>query len=521
MARIRRAIVSVSDKTGIVQFSKGLHRLGIEIYASGGTAATLRRNRIPVNKIEDYTGFPEILDGRVKTLHPRIHAGILAVRSQRDHMKVLSELDIPTFDMLVVNLYPFEETVNKPSSTFDDAIEHIDIGGPAMLRSAAKNFRDVCVVVDPSDYARVLTELKRKKGNLDRPLLLALAKKVFAHTAWYDSSISNYLHSFGDVPGEREFPDLFSWQWERLQGLRYGENPHQRAVFYRDTKFPVAGVGYAEQLQGKELSFNNIVDIDAAFALALEFEEPAVAIIKHTNPCGAGTSKKRLVDAFNRARECDPLSAYGGIVACNRRVNERFAKEMGKTFFEAIIAPDYDTPSLKGFSRKKNLRVMRVDLKRFRERRKKYEMKNVSGGLLLQTPDSLTVTPEHLTFVTKRKPTKDELTALMFAWKVCKHVKSNAIVLTGKDRTLGIGAGQMSRVDSAKIALMKAQFPTSGCVVASDAFFPFRDGVDVVAEGGATAIIQPGGSIRDDEVINAADEHGMAMVFTGVRHFKH
>ncbi len=520
MARIRRAIISVSDKRGIVEFSKGLKRLGIDIYASGGTAKLLKENGIPVKSIDEYTGFPEILSGRVKTLHPRIHAGILAVRDKRDHMKVLEELDILTFDMIVVNLYPFEATIARPGCSLEEAIENIDIGGPTLLRAAAKNYRDVCVIVDPEDYDRVLEALKRKNGNLDEDILFELARKVFRHTAWYDSAISNYLWSL-DGSGNRElFPQVLSWQWDKVQELRYGENPHQKAAFYRDTRHPVVGVGFAEQLQGKELSYNNIVDIDAAFSLALEFDEPTVAIIKHTNPCGVGSARK-IADAFKKAFNCDPLSAYGGIIGVNRKVSAQFAKEMSNIFFEAIIAPDYDREALKILSKKKNLRVMKVDMKALKGRTQSIVMKNVAGGLLVQTADDVDYLAENLKVVTKREPTEKELKALLFAWRVCKHVKSNAIVITGADRTVGIGAGQMSRVDSAKIAIMKAQTPTKGCVAASDAFFPFRDGLDVLAEAGVTAVIQPGGSIRDEEVIKAADEHDMAMLFTGLRHFRH
>lgn len=521
MARIKRAIISVSDKRGVVDFARGLRGLGIEIYASGGTAAILRKNRISVRAIEDYTGFPEMLDGRVKTLHPKIHAGILAAREKEEHMKALPEQGIHTFDMIVVNLYPFEKTVKMPSCSLEEAIENIDIGGPTLIRAAAKNYRGVCVVVDPFDYERVLDLLKRKRGSLDEGFLFDMAKKAFAHTAWYDASISNYLYWLIDSGGNKEFPGVFTWQWDKLQDLRYGENPHQKAAFYRDTRFPVAGIGYAEQIQGKELSFNNIVDIDAAFSLVLEFDEPAVAIIKHTNPCGAGISRRSLADAFIKANACDPVSAYGGIVAVNRKLNESCAREMAKIFFEAVIAPGYDRGAIKILSAKKNLRVMKVNMRAFSETGKKIEVKNVSGGLLLQEADRITLNPRTIKVVTKRKPSEEELAALSFAWKICKHVKSNAIVLTRKDRSVGIGAGQMSRVDSARIAIMKAQISTKACVVASDAFFPFRDGVDVVAEAGATAIIQPGGSIRDEEVIRAADEHGMAMVFTGIRHFKH
>jgi len=521
MARIRRAIVSVSDKRGIVDFCKGLRKKGIEIYASGGTARLLTKNRIPVTPIEEYTKYPEILDGRVKTLHPGIHGGILAVRENRKHMEALKELKIVPFDMVVVNLYPFEETISKKGATFEDAIENIDIGGPTLLRGAAKNFGDVCVVVDPADYDPILKALGKKKGVLDRKLLLELAAKVFRHTAWYDSAISNYLSSPGGEEKEALFPRTFSWQWDRLQTLRYGENPHQHAAFYRDNRDPVAGIGHSIQLQGKELSFNNIVDIDAVFSLVTEFSEPAAAIVKHTNPCGVGISKRSLSDAFKKARACDPLSAYGGIVGINRKVTGVLAREIAGTFFEAVIAPGYDKDALRFLSRKKNLRVMNVDMKAFEGKKQRFQLKNVAGGLLVQEGDHHILDPKKVKVVTRRKPTEEELSGLLFAWKVCKHVKSNAIVLTRKDRTVGIGAGQMSRVDSAEIAIAKAQIPTKGCVVASDAFFPFRDGLDVVASAGATAVIQPGGSIRDEEVIKAANEHGMAMVFTGIRHFKH
>jgi len=521
MARIKRAIVSVSDKSGIVDFCKGLRKKGIEIYASGGTARLLIKNRVTVTPIEEYTGFPEILDGRVKTLHPSIHGGILAVRDNRKHMKALTELKIVPFDMVVVNLYPFEETISRKGATFEDAMKNIDIGGPTLLRGAAKNFKDVCVVVDPADYDPVLEALGRKNGNLDRKLLLKLAGKVFRHTAWYDSAISNYLPSLGEDHEGEKFPGTFSWQWDRVQTLRYGENPHQLAAFYRDSRDPVAGIAQSVQIQGKELSFNNIVDIDAVFSLVTEFSEPAAAIVKHTNPCGVGISKRSLSDAFKKARACDPLSAYGGIIGINRKVTEGLAGEIAGTFFEAVIAPGYEKDAIRLLSRKKNLRVMQVDMKSFKGKKQKFQLKNVAGGLLIQEGDYHTLDRKKVRVVSRRKPTEEELSALFFAWKVCKHVKSNAIVLARKDRTVGIGAGQMSRVDSAKLAIEKARIPTKGSVVASDAFIPFRDGLDVVASAGATAIIQPGGSIRDEEVIKAANEHGMAMVFTGIRHFKH
>jgi phosphoribosylaminoimidazolecarboxamide formyltransferase/IMP cyclohydrolase len=520
MARIHRAILSVSDKAGIVEFAKAISRLGVELYASGGTSRLLKEKKVPVRLIEEYTGFPEMLDGRVKTLNPKIHGGILALRDDPEHMKTLAAHGVVPFDMVVVNLYPFEAAIAKAGCTRPEAIENIDIGGPSMLRSAAKNSRDVAVVCDPGDYAMVLAKLKKGNGNLDPQTHAELGRKAFALTAAYDAAISNYLGR-GEDAGE-EFPATFSAQWRKVQSLRYGENPHQGAAFYADISLPdEPTLGGARQLQGKELSYNNIVDIDAALQLALEFEVPAAAVIKHTNPSGVGLSGRRLVDAFKKARECDPVSAYGGVIGFNRPVGADTAKEVAATFFEAVIAPSYDKAALKILSAKANLRVLETG-GAFRWGSKAgLEMKKVSGGLLLQGRDRHVLDPKALKVVTKRTPTASEIEALLFAWKVCKHVKSNAIVFALKDRTVGVGAGQMSRVDSAKIAVMKANLPTKGTVVASDAFFPFRDGLDVAAAAGATAAIQPGGSVRDAEVIAAADEHGMAMVFAGVRHFRH
>ena len=519
MARIRRAIVSVSDKSGVAEFARGLSRLGVELYASGGTAELLRQKRVPVRLIEEYTGFPEMLDGRVKTLHPKIHGGILAMRGSASHMKTIASHGIVPFDMVVVNLYPFEATVAKPGCTLEEAVENIDIGGPAMLRSAAKNCRDVAVVTDPSDYPDILGRLKKGNGNLDPKTHAELGRKAFALTARYDAAVSDYLGRVADGGGE--FPLTVTAQWRKVQSLRYGENPHQAAAFYVDVRVPdEPTLGGARQLQGKELSYNNIVDLDAALQLALEFAEPAAAIIKHTNPSGVGLSR-RLVDAFKKARECDPVSAYGGVIGFNREVNGETAREVASTFFEAIVAPSYDRNARKILSAKANLRLLETGGVFRWGGAPGHEMKKVSGGLLLQGRDRHVLDPASLKFVTKRAPAKEELEALLFAWKVCKHVKSNAIVFALRDRTVGVGAGQMSRVDSAKIAVMKAQHPTAGTVVASDAFFPFRDGLDVAAAAGATAAIQPGGSVRDAEVIAAADEHGMAMVFTGVRHFRH
>jgi phosphoribosylaminoimidazolecarboxamide formyltransferase/IMP cyclohydrolase len=520
MARIRRAILSVSDKSGIAEFAKGLSRLGTELFASGGTAALLRAKKVPVRLIEEYTGFPEMLDGRVKTLTPKIHGGILAIRKNASHMKTIASHGIVAFDMVVVNLYPFEATIAKPGCTFEEAIENIDIGGPAMLRSAAKNFRDVAVVTDPSDYPALLGKLKKGNGNLDPGSHAELGRKAFALTARYDAAVSNYLGQKDSGGGE--YPVTYTAQWRKVQTLRYGENPHQSAAFYRDSRLPdEPTLGSARQLQGKELSYNNIVDIDAALQLALEFPEPAAVIIKHTNPSGVGLSKRRLVDAFKKARECDPVSAYGGVIGFNRAVNGETAREVASTFFEAVIAPSYDKEARKVLSAKANLRLLETGGVFRWSGDSGREMKKVSGGLLLQERDRHVLAPASLKIVTKRAPTEEELEALLFAWKVCKHVKSNAIVYALRDRTVGVGAGQMSRVDSAKIAVMKAQRTTAGTVVASDAFFPFRDGLDAAAAARATAVIQPGGSVRDSEVIAAADEHGMAMVFTGVRHFRH
>ena len=520
MARIRRAILSVSDKTGIAEFARGLSRLGVEMYASGGTAKMLREKKVPVRVIEEYTGFPEMLDGRVKTLNPKIHGGLLALRKNASHMKTIASHGIVPFDMVVVNLYPFEAAVAKPGCTLEEAIENIDIGGPAMLRSAAKNCSDVAVVTDPSDYPDVLGKLKKGNGNLDPGTHAELGRKAFALTARYDAAVSNYLGSRADGGGE--YPVTFTAQWRKVQSLRYGENPHQSAAFYADSRLTgEPSLGGAKQLQGKELSYNNIVDLDAALQLAMEFAQPAAAIIKHTNPCGVGVSGRRLAEAFRKARECDPVSAYGGVIGFNRGVGGETAKEVASTFFEAVIAPSYDREARKILSAKANLRILETGGPFRWEKAPGYEMKKVSGGLLLQGRDRHVLDSATLRVVTKRLPTAEERDALLFAWKVCKHVKSNAIVFALKDRTVGVGAGQMSRVDSAKIAVMKAIRPTAGTVVASDAFFPFRDGLDAAAAAGATAVIQPGGSVRDAEVIAAADEHGMAMVFTGVRHFRH
>ncbi|MGA2150870.1 MAG: bifunctional phosphoribosylaminoimidazolecarboxamide formyltransferase/IMP cyclohydrolase [Geobacteraceae bacterium] len=519
MAKITRALISVSDKTGIVEFSKELARSKVEILSTGGTAKLLRDAGLEVMDVSQFTGFPEMLDGRVKTLHPKVHGGLLGMRSNPAHVAKMKEYGIEPIDMVVVNLYPFEATVEKEGCTMEEAIENIDIGGPTMLRSAAKNYPDVTVIVDHADYRRVLAEMAENNGAVGVKTNFNLAVKVFQHTAAYDGAISNYL---GARLGEKieEYPATFTLQVKKVQDLRYGENPHQSAAFYLEKSVREPSVANSVQLQGKELSFNNIIDLDGAIETVKEFHDQAAAvIIKHTNPCGVALAGTPL-DAYLMARECDPVSAFGGIVGFNRIVDGAAAKELSSTFLEAVVAPGYTEEALEIFKAKKNVRVMQVPILTGSEQ-EGYDLKKVVGGLLIQGRDLGIVRAANCRVVTARKPSANELAALDFAWKVCKHVKSNAIVFTNRVQTVGIGAGQMSRVDSSRIAVQKAQLPTKGTVLASDAFFPFRDGVDAAAEAGVTAIIQPGGSIRDEEVIRAADEHGMAMVFTGMRHFRH
>ncbi len=519
MAKITRALISVSDKTGIVEFSKELARSKVEILSTGGTAKLLRDAGLEVMDVSQFTGFPEMLDGRVKTLHPKVHGGLLGMRSNPAHVAKMKEYGIEPIDMVVVNLYPFEATVEKEGCTMEEAIENIDIGGPTMLRSAAKNYPDVTVIVDHADYRRVLAEMAENNGAVGVKTNFNLAVKVFQHTAAYDGAISNYL---GARLGDKieEYPATFTLQVKKVQDLRYGENPHQSAAFYLEKSVREPSVANAVQLQGKELSFNNIIDLDGAIETVKEFHDQAAAvIIKHTNPCGVALARTPL-DAYLKARECDPVSAFGGIVGFNRIVDGAAAKELSSTFLEAVVAPGYTEEALEIFKAKKNVRVMQVPILTGSEQ-EGYDLKKVVGGLLIQGRDLGIVRAANCRVVTARKPSANELAALDFAWKVCKHVKSNAIVFTNREQTVGIGAGQMSRVDSSRIAVQKAQLPTKGTVLASDAFFPFRDGVDAAAEAGVTAIIQPGGSIRDEEVIRAADEHGMAMVFTGMRHFRH
>jgi phosphoribosylaminoimidazolecarboxamide formyltransferase / IMP cyclohydrolase len=517
-SRIQRALLSVTDKTGLVDFARKLSALDIELISTGGTAKLLRDAGISVKDISELTGFPEILDGRVKTLHPKVHGGILHRREDPKHVAAVAEHGIAPIDMVVVNLYAFEKTAAKPGVAFEELIENIDIGGPSMIRSAAKNFHDVAIVTSPADYDAIAAELQREGGTLTRGTKWRLAQKAFATTAAYDSAIASTLEcisadSFQVQSESATFPATLRFSFHKTFDLRYGENPHQKAAMYSDGSG--VGVANARQLQGKELSYNNIVDLQAAWDLAQEFDEPVCAIIKHTNPCGTATGKT-LAEAYKRALECDPVSAFGGVIGVNRPVDAAAAEEMHKLFLEVIAAPAFDDAAKAKFASKKNLRLVEVV-----PADQKWVLKNVSGGMLVQDADIRPLQPADLKVVTKRPPTPEETRALLFAWKVCKHVKSNAIVYSRDGQTVGVGAGQMSRVDSAKIGAMKAQLPLKGTVAASDAFFPFPDGVEEIAKAGATAIIQPGGSQRDPEVIEAADRLGLAMLFTGVRHFRH
>ena len=519
-SRVQRAILSVTDKTGLVEFARQLSVLGIELISTGGTAKLLRDSGIAVKDISELTGFPEMLDGRVKTLHPKVHGGILHRRENPTHTAAVAEHGIQPIDMVVVNLYAFEKTAAKPGVAFEELIENIDIGGPSMIRSAAKNFHDVAVVTSPTDYQAIAEELA-SAGGVSLETKWRLAQKAFATTAAYDSAIASTLEKipadFHLPQGKEEaFPQTLRLSLQKALDLRYGENPHQKAAMYSDGSD--AGVANARQLQGKELSYNNIVDLQAAWDLAQEFdpdEAAACAIIKHTNPAGAATGKT-LAEAYKRALECDPVSAFGGVIGVNRPIDGEAAEEMHKLFLEVIGAPSFDEAAKARFATKKNLRLVEV-----KAAPQKWILKNVSGGILLQDNDSRPLQDIDLKVVTQRVPTPEEARALLFAWKVCKHVKSNAIVYARDGQTVGVGAGQMSRVDSAKIGAMKAQLPLKGTVAASDAFFPFPDGVEEIAKAGATAIIQPGGSQRDPEVIAAADRLGLAMLFTGVRHFRH
>ncbi len=518
---IKRVLISVTDKKGIVEFAQGLRSFGIEILSTGGTATQLRKSGVLVTDVSDYTGFPEMMDGRLKTLHPKIHGGLLALRDNDAHMNALREHRIDLIDMVVINLYRFEDTVAKKGCTLEQAVENIDIGGPTMLRAASKNYRFVSVVTDPEDYQKILSEMKRTGGKISEATNFELAKKTFQLTARYDGAISNYLGLLSAESIEkRDFPDTFSCQFTKAQDLRYGENPHQKAAFYREMDPQLSALSNARQLQGKELSYNNIMDSDAAWQIVSDVPLPGVVIIKHANPCGAATSDGDMAEAFRKAMAGDPVSAFGGIVALNLPVDKRAAEELIKTFFEVIIAPGFASDAVEILGTKKNVRVLEIPAS-CSKRTAGYDFRRVMGGLLVQDRDMDEFDIRKAKIVTKRAPTEAEYQALDFAWRVVKHVKSNAIVYTTKDQLVGVGAGQMSRVDSVKIAKMKAILPTDGCVLGSDAFFPFRDGIDMANEAGITAIIEPGGSIKDDEVIQAADEHGLAMIFTGIRHFRH
>jgi phosphoribosylaminoimidazolecarboxamide formyltransferase/IMP cyclohydrolase len=522
---IRTALLSVSDKTGIVDFARALREQGIRLISTGGTAKLLADSGLPVTEVSEITGFPEMLDGRVKTLHPKVHGGLLARRSLPEHRAALDEHGIQTIDLLVVNLYPFRQATARPDCTLEQAIENIDIGGPAMLRAAAKNHADVTVVVEPADYACVLEEITQH-GDTSYSTKLALAKKVFAHTAEYDGMITNYLTALQDspepdqVPVRDPYPQKLNLQFVKVQTMRYGENPHQSAAFYRDAS-PVPGaLASYTQLQGKELSYNNIADADAAWECVKTFQQTACVIIKHANPCGVAVGVDTL-EAYHQAFKTDPTSAFGGIIAFNQALDGKTAEAVSKQFVEVLIAPAFSEEARAVFAAKQNVRLLQVPLGNVSQT---YDFKRVGGGLLVQSPDDKNVSAEELRVVTLQQPSAQQLSDLMFAWRVAKFVKSNAIVFCAQGMTLGVGAGQMSRIDSARIASIKAQnagLSLSGSAVASDAFFPFRDGLDVVVDAGASCVIQPGGSMRDDEVIAAANERGIVMVLTGTRHFRH
>ncbi|HNU65889.1 MAG TPA: bifunctional phosphoribosylaminoimidazolecarboxamide formyltransferase/IMP cyclohydrolase [Methylotenera sp.] len=535
MATIKRALISVSDKTGIIDFAKNLSALGVEILSTGGTAKLFRNHSIPVIEVSDYTGFPEMLDGRVKTLHPKVHGGILGRRDLPEHVSAMQAQGIPNIDMVIVNLYPFEATVAKPDCTLEDAIENIDIGGPAMVRSAAKNWKDVAVITDASQYADIVRELQSTGGALAEATTFALSVAAFNRVSQYDAAISNYLSAIdynasqsSSKPVLAAFPAQSNTNFIKVQDLRYGENPHQSAAFYRDL-YPAPGsLVTAQQLQGKELSYNNIADADAAWEAVKSFDSTACVIVKHANPCGVALGKDAL-EAYSKAFQTDPTSAFGGIIAFNTTLDKATAEAVSKQFVEVLIAPDYTADALEIFKAKANVRVLKIALpeggnSNWEKGRNSHDTKRVGSGLLIQTADNHEMHISDLKVVSKKQPTPAQLQDMLFAWRVAKYVKSNAIVFCGNSMTLGVGAGQMSRVDSTKIAAIKAQnagLTLKNSVVASDAFFPFRDGIDVLAEAGAACVIHPGGSMRDEEVIVAADEHGLVMVVTGIRHFRH
>jgi len=520
----RRAILSVYRKDGIVDLARGLARRGFEVVSTGGTAHELRQAGVAVTPVDEVTGFPEMLDGRVKTLHPKLHGGILARRGEAAHREAMERHGIAPVDVVVVNLYPFEDKVAKGAS-FDEAVENVDVGGPTMLRAAAKNFRDVAVVVDPVDYTLLLDQLDRSAG-MDPATRLYFAQKAFRHSARYEAAIAAYFaqveargEDYAIAEADQFFPYRLALSFEKVQDLRYGENPHQRAAFYSDLGSTLYSVAAARKVQGKELSFNNLLDLDAAWRLVTELADPACVVVKHTNPCGTGLGAGPL-EAYERAWACDPVSAFGGIVAFNRRLDAATARRIADVFVEAVIAPGYEAEAKKALAGKKNLRVMDMDTTSI-HRVTGFDMRRVMGGLLVQEWDQVGLDRARCEVVTRRAPGEDEWKALALAWTVAKHVKSNAIVFASAVQTVGVGAGQMSRVDAARLAASKAVLPLRGTAAASDAFFPFRDGVDEIAKAGATAVIQPGGSVKDEEVVAAADEHGLAMVVTGVRHFRH
>ncbi len=537
MTIIKRALISVSDKTGIIDLALALSKLNIEILSTGGTAKLFREHNIPVIEVGDYTDFPEMLDGRVKTLHPKVHGGILGRRDLPDHVATMQAHNIPNIDMVVVNLYPFEATVAKPDCTLEDAIENIDIGGPAMVRSAAKNWRHVAVLTDSCQYDAFVTELQANRGGVSRATLFTLSIAAFNRISQYDAAISDYLSSFNTDGSRKIYPDQINSRFIKLQDLRYGENPHQSAAFYRDLHPAPSSLVTAQQLQGKELSYNNIADADAAWEAVKSFcdfgnstvsAQAACVIVKHANPCGVALGSDAL-EAYTKAFKTDPSSAFGGILAFNVIVDKTAAEAISKQFVEVLIAPDFTAEALAIFAAKANVRVLKIALPTggdtpFAQGRNAQDIKRVGSGILVQTADNHEIGQAELKIISQKQPSPQQLTDMLFAWKVAKYVKSNAIVFCGNGMTLGVGAGQMSRIDSTKIAIIKAQnanLNLQGSVVASDAFFPFRDGIDALAAAGAACVIQPGGSMRDDEVIKAADEHGLVMVVTGVRHFRH
>lgn len=513
---IRRALISVSDKSGIVEFSRELANLGVELISTGGTKSLLESENVPVIGISEVTGFPEILDGRVKTLHPAVHSGLLAVRDSAEHQAQMKELGLDYIDLVIVNLYPFKQTIAKPDVAYEDAIENIDIGGPTMLRSAAKNHAFVSVVVDAADYAHVLEEI-RAGGDTTLETRKRLAAKVFRHTAAYDALISDYLSKQTGEP----LPETYTVTYEKVQDLRYGENPHQKAAFYRKPLASAGNITTAEQLHGKELSYNNINDANAALAIVKEFDEPAVVAVKHMNPCGVGIGTT-IHEAYRKAYAADPTSIFGGIVVANRPIGEETAKLLNGIFLEIVLAPEFTQEALDILTKKKNIRLLKLgELAAAAERKPDFAVTSVDGGMLIQETDVHSLDVSKLKVATNRKPTEEELKQLLFGWKVVKHVKSNAIVLAKDDMTIGVGAGQMNRVGAARIAIEQAGGKAKGSVLASDAYFPMGDTLELAVQAGVTAVIQPGGSIRDEESIQVANEHGIAMVFTGVRHFKH